>query len=57
MFKINPYSEYRGKDDNLNTFKLALLMTNICVFSKIVTLSIHLPFPKIFLKSYFRVVS
>lgn len=34
MFKIDPYSEYRGKDGNLNTFKLALLMTNICAFSK-----------------------
>lgn len=43
MFKINPYSEYRGKDDNLNTFKLALLMTNICVFSKIVTLCKYTP--------------
>ena len=44
MFKINPYSEYRGKDNNLNTFKQMLLMTNICVFSKIVTLCKYTPF-------------
>lgn len=43
MFKIDPYSEYRGKDGNLNTFKLALLMTNICAFSKIVTLCKYTP--------------